>query len=87
MFVWSGDTGPSMLEAVQLTNHALARMALRRISRIDVEHVLATAREATVHAHGATSHVGSALDGRGIVVLTEVDDHDRIITVMLEEDR
>jgi hypothetical protein len=33
------------------------------------------------HAHGTTSHHGTALDGRAIVVVTETDDHDRAVTV------
>jgi hypothetical protein len=74
-----------MLESVHLTDHALARMALRGISRLDVEHVLATASKSTEHRHGSRSHVGTALDGRGIVVVTEADDPERIITVMLED--
>jgi len=76
-----------MLGPVHLTAHATARMTLRGISRLDVEHVLATAHRSTNHAHGATSHAGIALDDRGIVVVTEFDDHDRVITVMLEEER
>lgn len=69
-----------MLAAVRLTDHAVARMALRGISRLDVEHVLATAHRSTDHAHGSTSHAGIGLDGRSIVVVTELDDHDRVIT-------
>jgi hypothetical protein len=39
------------------------------------------------HGHGTTSHAGNSLGGRGILIVTETDDHDRIITVMLEGDR
>jgi len=56
-------------------------MADRAISRLDVEHVLATAHARVPQPHGTTRHHGFALDGRGIVIVTETDD-DRIVTVM-----
>lgn len=70
---------------MHLTRHAIERMALRRISRLDVALVLTSASTRADHLHGATSHFGVGLDGRGIVVVTETDDHDRVITVMLED--
>ncbi|MCK9249460.1 MAG: DUF4258 domain-containing protein [Solirubrobacteraceae bacterium] len=67
---------------MDLTDHALDRLAERGIALRDVELVLATAHRRVMHRHGSTSHHGFALDGRAIVVVTETDDHDRIVTVM-----
>lgn len=70
---------------MHLTDHAKHRMVLRGISALDLQLVLATAERTLGHDHGTTSHIGRGLDGRGIVVVTDSDDHDRIITVMLDE--
>lgn len=72
--------------SVELTGHALQRMTLRGISVLDVQLALATAARAVDHRHGTTSHFGQALDGRAIVVVTERDDHDRVVTMMLGGD-
>ncbi len=60
-------------------------MSLRNISPLDIELALATTTRTTDHRHGTTSHCGQTLDGRAIVVVTEADDYDRIITVILDD--
>jgi hypothetical protein len=67
---------------VHFTDHALDRLAERQITKRDVELVLATAHRRVDHGHGTSSHHGFALDGRAMVVVTETDDPDRVVTVM-----
>lgn len=69
------------------TDHAIQRMRLRGVSTLDVELVLAAPAKVVIHAHGTASHFGWSLDGRRIIVVTEAEDYDRVVTVMIEDER
>ncbi|MDX8152589.1 DUF4258 domain-containing protein [Patulibacter brassicae] len=66
---------------MEITEHAEQRMEERNISRLDVEHVIATAHTRTAQPWGTTLHHGIALDDRAIVVCTESEDWDVIVTI------
>ena len=72
---------------MEFTDHAIRRMRLRRVAILDVEFVLAATAEVVTHDHGTASHFGWSIDGRRIVVVTEAEDYDRVVTVMIEEER
>lgn len=72
---------------MELTDHAMRRMRLRGVSILDVELVLAAPTRVVAHAHGTASHFGWSINGQRIIVVTESEDYDRVVTVMLEEER
>ncbi|MBF6620663.1 MAG: DUF4258 domain-containing protein [Patulibacter sp.] len=72
---------------MEFTDHAIKRMSLRNVAILDVELVLAAPTRVVAHAHGTASHFGWSIDGRRIIVVTEAEDYDRVVTVMIEEER
>ncbi len=72
---------------MEFTDHAIERMNLRNVAILDVELVLAAPAKVVEHAHGTASHFGWSIDGRRIIVVTEAEDYDRVVTVMIEEER
>ena len=70
---------------MEIKEHAAQRMRERDVARLDIEHVIATAYHRAGQRWGTTLHRGFGLDGRAIVVVTETEDWDAIVTIYTED--